>query len=134
MDDGFGLIEAVVAMLLFALVAISFLPLLANSLGATTSNVTLEAASGIVSEEFADVRLVTDAATEVTCTTVEGLVTVGTASAGTDSRGVALYKTVALTCPDDNDMAALTVSVGTSSTGASALVEATTLIRLTGTS
>lgn len=57
-SSGFGLIEIVVSMFLFALLAVAFLPLLIDALRATVRNATIATATQIMSEQLDTITLV----------------------------------------------------------------------------
>lgn len=51
-DDGFGIIEVVIAMFLLAIIAIAFMPLLQTSMKLASRNVTAATASQLVNEQM----------------------------------------------------------------------------------
>ena len=51
-DDGFGIIEVVIAMFLLALIAVAFMPLLQTSMKLASKNVTAATASQLVNEQM----------------------------------------------------------------------------------
>ncbi|MFD1714764.1 hypothetical protein ACFSBZ_09805 [Amnibacterium flavum] len=55
-EDGIGMIEIVVSMFVLGLLALAFLPLLANSLSLTSRNTTLAAATQVVERQLAEAR------------------------------------------------------------------------------
>lgn len=84
-DEGLGLIEIVVSMLMLAILAIAFLPLLVEGLKLSARNTTLATATQLVSERM---QLAQAAGPE--CTDVAAL---GGVSTFTDPRGVELEVT-----------------------------------------
>ncbi|KQV07149.1 prepilin-type N-terminal cleavage/methylation domain-containing protein [Leifsonia sp. Root112D2] len=56
LEQGFGLIEIIVSMFLLALLAVAFLPVLIQSMKVTATNVTIAAATQLVSQDIEDAR------------------------------------------------------------------------------
>lgn len=122
LDDGFGLVEVVVSMLVLAVLALALLPLLIQGLKVSASNATMATATQLVDSAM-------DAASSVT--TCNSLVT-GTAPSS-DSRGNALsiVKTRA-TCPSTfPGTVSYSVTVTRVDTGA-VVARAATLVFVTG--
>ena len=93
-DDGIGLIEIVIAMMLLALLAISFLPVLIQGLQAAAVNATRATAGQLVQQQIENAR-----AQNGDCSLIADLGAVA-ASAVVDPRNVTLTTTrVAGTCP-----------------------------------
>lgn len=121
-DEGFGLVEVIVAMFLLAVLAIAFLPILINGLKTSQRTATTATATQIMDAQF-------DAAQSVTAC---GSIATSTLSP-TDSRGTAL--TVTRTrgaCPTTYPgTVSYTVSVSITAT-ASVVASGTTLIYVSG--
>lgn len=81
-DDGFGLVEIVVAMLVLAILSLALLPLLVNGLKSSRANATMATAAQYMDAEFDAAQSIT-ACGSVPTTTV----------ARSDSRGTALTVT-----------------------------------------
>lgn len=93
-DGGFGLLEVVIAMFLFAIIAMAALPAFATAQRASAQNATIATASQLASRDIESAR-----AAAVTCT---GLRTYATASATTTTDPRGLSYSVArspITCP-----------------------------------
>ena len=92
-EEGLGLIEIVVSMLLLALLAMAFLPMIIQSLTLTRSNTTLATASQLVNRELDLARS--------QATTCAGLTSFSAAvvPVTTDQRGVALQPQRVVVCP-----------------------------------
>lgn len=90
-DDGIGLVEIVVAMFLFALMAVAFLPALIRGYEATRMNTTLSTATQLLSGQLESLH----ASSGLACSSLS----VFDATPVTDDRGVALHPTRAVTCP-----------------------------------
>lgn len=84
-EDGLGLIEIVVSMLMLAILAVAFLPLLVEGLKLSARNTTLATATQLVAEQMQLAQ-----AAGPTCATVAALQGVQTF---TDGRGVELQVT-----------------------------------------
>lgn len=124
-DDGFSLVEIVVSMLLLALLALSFLPLVIRSLTTSSSSTTLATATRLVSEQMEIVRATTGSCTAFTNA---GLGT-ELAREFTDPRGIDLeVHTVMEACPGDGGVFRYTVTVIDAASSSPALAEATTLV------
>jgi type II secretory pathway pseudopilin PulG len=83
-ESGIGLIEIVVSMFLIALLAMAFLPLLIQSLKATTTNTSVASATQLVSQQLERVRTV-----GATCSAITSFASTDPAPV-TDDRGVVL--------------------------------------------
>ena len=121
-DDGLGLIEVVVAMLVLAILAIAMVPLLMQGLIQSKNNATIASAT-----QFVDAELDTAGAMSACGSIASGTVN------KTDSRGVALtlIRTRG-TCPTTYPgTVSYTVTAVRADTGA-VLVTASTLIYVTG--
>lgn len=124
-DRGFGVIEIMVAMMLFAIVSMAIIPSLVAALRTSSNNATIATATGLVNEQMEDARSHAPSA----C---------GSLAAPdytvTDTRGVMLkvVRTVP-TCPSTGYPHAMPVSVQVTrlDTGA-ALSSATTLVFVEG--
>ncbi len=99
-EDGFGVIEVVVAMFLLSLLSISFIPLLVNSIKSTGKNTTIATATQIVNQEIEGARAVrSPTAATPSCLDITNFLSVTIAST-TDPRGVTLVpRWDATTCP-----------------------------------
>jgi Tfp pilus assembly protein PilV len=84
-DDGFGMVEALISMLLLALVAVAFLPLIITGLKAATTNTTVTTATQAVNEQLSPVS-----AHEFLCDEIEAWLETD-AIALQDPRGVSIY-------------------------------------------
>ena len=90
-EDGFGLIEIVVSMLILALLAVAFLPLLVQGLKASSSNATLATATQLVNQKMESASAVS---------TCSGATALGGVSSLTDPRGVTIQVTTTVaSCP-----------------------------------
>ncbi len=120
--EGIGLIEIVVSMFLIALLAMAFLPLLIQSLKATTTNTSASIATQLVSQQMEQLRTVPTKCSEVTtfANSIQPVVT--------DDRGVVLTISRQLIggCPTTYP-GTVKVRVAVTS-GGSTLSEATTLV------
>lgn len=128
-EAGLGLIEIVIAMFLFLLVAVAFLPLLVNGLQSSTRNSTLATATQLVEQQLQKAR-----AAEATCAGLTAFTAAAPATV-TDPQGTVLYPqlTPVTTCPallPGTVKVSVKVTKG-SATGAT-LAEASTLILVTG--
>ncbi|MHB1171414.1 MAG: type IV pilus modification PilV family protein [Lacisediminihabitans sp.] len=92
-DNGLGLIEIVISMFLLALLAVTFLPLIIQSLSLTRSNVTLATSTQLVSQQLDLAR-----AQESTCEALTAFASTAVPTT-TDQRGVVLQPQRAATCP-----------------------------------
>ena len=99
-DDGFGVIEVVVAMFLLSILSVSFIPVLVNSIKSTGKNTTIATATQIVNQEIEGARAVrSPTATTPSCLDITNFLSVTIAST-TDPRGVTLVpKWDATSCP-----------------------------------
>ncbi len=90
LDDGFGVIEVVVAMFLLSILSVSFIPVLVNSIKSTGKNTTIATATQIVNQEIEGARAVrSPTATTPSCLDITNFLSVTIAST-TDPRGVTL--------------------------------------------
>jgi type II secretory pathway pseudopilin PulG len=115
-EDGFGIIEIVVAMFILAIIAIAALPLLVQGLQLTALNATRSTATQLVNDQLELAR-----SQDSTCSTVATLS--GDAPPTTDPRGVVLKVTRAISaCPTTTaaypTTVTMTVTVRRQSTGA----------------
>ena len=124
-DAGFSLIEIVVSMLLLAIIAAAFLPVLATTLVQTAKNVTVTTATQMVNDQLERGRNVAPTCTALTSFKDEVVLDI------IDSRNVPLKTTRTLgTCPSTYPgTVALTATVTRTDTSA-IVVKATTLIYL----
>lgn len=128
-DDGIGLAEVLVAMLLLAIVALALLPLLITGMKLAVTNTTIAAAS-----QLANDRITAAQAAGPGCSDVVAAVN-GTFDT-TDKRGVPLAATTTVTgtCPSAANTVAATLEVSTvvvrSDTGKQ-LASASTLVLVT---
>lgn len=128
-EAGLGLIEIVIAMFLFLLLAVAFLPLLVNGLQATARNSTLATATQLVEQQLQKAR-----AAGGTCASLQAF-SATTPPAVTDPRGTALYPqlTPIASCPASYPgTVSLSVKVTEGSAAGKTLAEASTLILVTG--
>ena len=127
-DEGFGLVEIVVAMFLLALLALSFLPLLIQGLEASATNATRATATQMVQARIELARSKPPVCSSL-ATDLNGI-----ATSVADSRGVQFVTTTTLgACPTALPATVpLTVSVGRvgDSAGDAPLAEAVTLLFL----
>ena len=100
LEDGFGVIEVVVAMFLLSLLSVSFIPVLVNSIKSTGKNTTIATATQIVNQEIEGARAVrSPTATTPSCLDITTFLSVTIAST-TDPRGVTLVpKWDSTSCP-----------------------------------
>lgn len=126
--EGIGLIEIVVSMFLIALLAMAFLPLLIQSLKATTTNTTASIATNLVTQQLEQLRTV-----PTTCTAVSAFLATDPAAV-TDDRGVvlAIDRQLVGACPATYP-GTVKVRVAVSSNG-SVLSEASTLVMVVSAS
>lgn len=121
-DEGFGLIEIVVAMLILVVLSLSALPLLIGGMRLTAYDSSVTTATGMVSEQMTLARAQT-----ATCS---GLTTFAAAAvpAVTDGEGQVLTAARSVTCPASYPgTVRFTVSV-TAAGNPTAVATATTLI------
>ena len=99
-ESGLGLMEVVVSMSLLGVIAISFIPVLANSWKDTSTNTTIATATQIVNEQIEGARAVRSAAaTSPSCQDVLSFLNV-TLAPVIDPRGVSLLpQWSATSCP-----------------------------------
>lgn len=90
LEDGFGVIEVIISLSLLAILSISFIPLLVNSIKITGQNTTMATATQIVNQEIEGARAVrSPTATTPSCLDITNFLQVTLASV-TDPRGVTL--------------------------------------------
>lgn len=119
-DDGFGLVEIVVSMLVLAILALAFLPVLITGIRQAAANATLATATQLVNEQ---IRIVQGAGT--TCANVTALA--GTQDL-TDDYGVQIRAvTTVAPCPTGTGTVAVGVTATRLDTGAQ-IAEAATLV------
>lgn len=130
-DDGFGLIEVIVAMFLLLLISVGVLPLLIGVTQASVSNKTLVAATTLASGQLAPIRATfTNDATGTTCSSGSGPTRLQTAAAtavaGPTGSGLS-YDIEVDPCPTVSSAypAAVGVEVRVYKTGSSSQVLAT---------
>jgi len=93
-EDGFGLVEIVVSMLLLAVIAAAFLPVLATTIVQSAKNVTLTTATQMVNDQLERGRNVAPTCSALTSFKNETILDI------VDSRSVPLKTTRTLgTCP-----------------------------------
>lgn len=89
-EAGFGILEVVVSMFLLSIMAMSYIPLLLNSIRDTATNTTIATATQIVNEQIEGARAVrSQQATTPSCTDVIAFLNV-TPAPVVDPRGVTL--------------------------------------------
>jgi type II secretory pathway pseudopilin PulG len=122
-DHGFSIVEILVAVFLFGLIVIVFLPLLVNSIRMTTTNATTATAVQIVSDQLERAR-----AAGPSCEALTGF-KLGTIDPVTDSHGAVLQATRSVgTCPTTYPgTVSVTIAVKKSGT-ATPIAESTALI------
>lgn len=118
-ENGIGLIEIVVAMFLFALVAVAFLPALIRGYEATRLNTTLSTATQLLSRELEGLH----ASTVLSCATLSTF----DATPVIDDRGVELHATRSVTCPNSYPSTARVV-LGMANSANETVATATTLV------
>ena len=90
-ERGFGIIEIVIAMFLLGLLAISFAPILVNTLKFTARNTTIATATQIVNQQIEAARAVrSSTATAPSCNDIKQFLLV-TPAPVVDPRGVTLH-------------------------------------------
>ncbi len=93
-DGGFGLIEVIVSMFLFALTSMAFVPVLINGLGLSASTATLTTATQLLNQQIEQAR-----SQHATCAALTAFVA-ETIPPVIDQRGVSLQATRdPVTCP-----------------------------------
>ena len=99
-EQGVGIIEIVVAMLLLALLVLSFAPVLVSAIKLSGRNTTIATATQIVNQQIEAARAVSTLSAAVTkCTDIGGFIAV-TPAPIVDPRGVTLQPVWdAITCP-----------------------------------
>lgn len=121
-DDGFGIVEVLVAMLMLALLAVAFLPVLISGLRLTASNSTITTAAQMVSEQLNLARSQT-----ATCSALTAFQS-SAAPAVTDGAGKTLSAVNTLTCPTSYPGTATFTTKVTASGSTTVLATAGTLI------
>lgn len=106
-DSGFGLIEIVVSIFIIGIIAVSFLPVLVNTLVMSARNVTVATAGQLITDELDTARRMVTTCTELNTFIAE------TVPPFTDSRGIQLTAVrSAGSCSDRvPGVVALTISV-----------------------
>lgn len=126
-ESGFSLIEIIISMFLLALLTVSFLPLVIQTLRTSAKNTTLATATRLVSDQMETIR-----ATGGTCSSYAGMDRDGglARSAVVDPRGVTLEVRADLvgTCPTIGGVFTYVVWVNEQGTPTTRLAEATTLV------
>lgn len=124
-DAGIGLIEIVVSMFILALIALSFAPLLANTLLLSATNASTATATDLVQKQIDQAHVVADlAGGGGSCGSLQNM----PAAAVDGGRGKTLTATTSVTCPSVYPGTAR-VSVSVQQSGSTAvLASATTLI------
>jgi len=131
-ENGVGIIEIVVAMLLLALLVLSFAPVLVSAIKLSGRNTTIATATQIVNQQIEAARAVSTLSAAVTkCTDIVGFIAV-TSAPIVDPRGVTLQPVWdAITCPLSYP-GVVKVRVSVTQAGyPSATASATTLILVT---
>ena len=128
-DDGFTLIEVVVAMFLLAILALGLIPALLGALKASSQNSTTATASQLVGQQLDDAR-----SRATTCAALQAY-QAETIAPVVDARGVSLQpKRSTVVCPGTYPGVA-TVSVSVTKSGSAVqLASATTYILVTAAS
>lgn len=100
-ERGIGIIEIVVAMLLIALLVLSFIPVLINSNRVSARNTTMATATQIVNKQIESARAVTSStSTAPSCANMNSFMVSPAPSAVVDPRGVTLLAMWSpITCP-----------------------------------
>lgn len=128
-DSGFGLIEIVVSLMLFALLAIMMLPTLVNSLHSTTRNTSLATATQLVDQQLELARGTAD-----TCAALETFESTPVASVS-DERGVTYTAVRTVNCPASAYPGTVKVTVSVTASGsANPLAQASTLVYVSAAS
>ncbi|WP_158603945.1 type II secretion system protein [Cryobacterium tepidiphilum] len=128
-DAGFGLIEVVVALMLFALLAVMMLPTLVNSLHNSTKNTTLATATQLLDEQLELARAAGD-----TCAALNGYES-SAVSPVSDERGVTYAAVRSVDCPASAYPGTVKVTVTVSVDGsATPTAQASTLILVSAAS
>jgi prepilin-type N-terminal cleavage/methylation domain-containing protein len=119
-DDGFGLIEVVISMLVLAVLAIAFLPVLVQGIKQSAANATFATATQLVNEKLQVAQGAGD-----TCANISVLSGVETL---TDEYGVTIQVTTTVgTCPAGTGTVPITVTAIRTDTAA-VLVEGSSLV------
>ncbi|MER7797890.1 hypothetical protein [Microbacterium sp. NPDC096154] len=133
-DKGFGMAEALVSMLLLAVIAAAFLPLLATSLKAATVNTTVTTATQAVNEQLSTIST-----REFLCSEISHWLTAGTIT-HSDPRGVKTYlhRTAGAGWPTCSTGGTVTLTVSATDTPVlgspetTVLTSASTIVRVKG--
>lgn len=134
------MVEALISMLILALVAVAFIPMLVAGLKSATANTTVTTATQLVNEELAQVSTREWSCSYLKDTWLPELLAPTAAPKGvvTDERGVriTLTRTVnggtTLTCPLTTPTATLTVDAADGSPGGAVYASASTVVRVNG--
>jgi prepilin-type N-terminal cleavage/methylation domain-containing protein len=119
-DDGFGITEVVVSMLILAILSMALLPVLIMGLKQSASNATLASATQLVNDRIRAAQSLGPVCTSVA--TAAGTTTI------TDPRGIALLATTTVgTCPTGVGTVSVSTVVTRTDTG-DELASATTLV------
>jgi Tfp pilus assembly protein PilV len=129
LQDGFGVIEVVISLLLLSLLSVSFIPLLVNSIKSTATNTTIATATQIVNQQIEGARAVrSPTATTPSCLDITNFLSV-TLTSVTDPRGVTLVPAWDLTSCPLTYPGVVRARISVKRTGSSiTLAQATTLI------
>lgn len=118
-EAGFGLVEIVVSMVILALLAVAFLPLLIQGLKASSANATLATATQLVNQKMESASAVS---------TCSGATALGGVSSLTDPRGVTIQLTTTVaSCPTGTGTVKVATTAVRTDTGAT-LVTGSTLV------
>lgn len=121
-DAGFGLIEIVVSMMVLAILAIAFLPVLIQGLQRSAANATLATATQLVNERMELVQ-----ASGATCSSIG---TFAVESTFVDEQNVEIRLTTTVgTCPDATGTVLVTTTATRTDTG-TVLIDAATRVLL----
>jgi len=106
-DSGFGMVEIVVAMLMFALLAVSFLPLLIQGLQMSATNATRATATQVLHDRIEYAQSQT-----LSCTALKSLLQGTSSPVVEDPRGISFdVVTDVATCPTNTALYPTTVVV-----------------------
>lgn len=122
---GLGLIEVVVAMMLLALIAVSVLPVMINSLKLSATNVSLTTATQLVNEQMDSARGLAS-----TCAAVQNFAADQLGLRVTDPKGrvLVIHRETVASCPAGYPSALIFKAWITTETGSQRLAEAETRI------
>lgn len=121
-EEGFSIVEVLVAMLMLALLAVSFLPVLVTGLRLTANNSSITTAAQLVQEQLTLAR-----SQGATCTALSSF-RVAAAASVVDGAGKTLVVAKALTCPSTYPGSATFTATVTASGSSTTIASATTLI------